>query len=349
MFKRCVLWICVAAVFVSSCFVVVSAEDQEVDGYTVVNYEDYITGYDLFNASDGWAYIRFADDMFTSYKEDVNGWKSSTNGSRLWNISVKNDQADFSAYVTSQIPGGGINGTFLDLSNVPDGSEFHIQAIADLDDYAGYQSELLITIFSGIKYYDKDFKYISGYHDEENTYSFSIGQDEDDRFSQVVEIPIKKPEDAVYGVLYSRVEFGTGRSNDYKDYINVSVQFLEPNLKISTSYTQIIINAIVNAKLPDGHGSIVSVGELEAILNGSLQGGHQSAEDIFISSSDVIHDFLSGFSFMKIVFTSLFNNRFINSILIVSLSLGLFGFIVNSAASIGRSLEHKSRNGGGKK
>lgn len=349
MFKRCVVWICVAAVFVSSCFLVVSAEDQEVDGYTVVNYEDYITGYDLYNPSDGWAYIRFADDMFTSYKEDVNGWESDVNGSRLWNVSVKNDQEDFSAYVTSQIPGGGINGTFLDLSNVPDGSEFRIQAIADLDDYAGYQTELLITIFSGIKYYDENFEYISGFHDEENSYSFSIGQDENDRFSQIVEIPISKPENAVYGVLYSRIEFGTGRSNDYKDYINVSVQFLEPNLKISTSYTQIIINAIVNAQLPEGHGTIVSVGELEAILNGTAQQGTLDAGDLFQRGPEVIDQFLSGFSFMNVVFSSLTSSQWINSVLTVSLSLGLFMYVVNGTMSIGRSFEHKGGKGGGKK
>lgn len=351
MFKRCVLWICVAAVFISGCFFVVSAEDQELDGYTVVNYEDYITGYDLYNASDGWAYIRFADDMFTSYKEDVNGWQSSTNGSRLWNISVKNDQEDFSAYVTSQVPGGGINNTFLDLSKVPDGSTFQIQAIADLDGYAGYQTELLITIFSGIKYYDEDFNYISGFHDEENSYSFDIGQsdDEESRFSQVVEIPISKPEGAVYGVLYSRIEFGTGRSNDYNDYINVSVQFLEPNLKISTSYTQIIINAIVNAQLPEGHGTIVSVGELEAILSGAAQQGTQDAGELFQRGPEVIEQFLSGFSFMNVVFSSLTSAQWINSILTVSLSLGLFMYVVNGSISIGRSLEHKGGKGGGKK
>ena len=353
MFKRCVLWICVAAVILSSCIFVVSAEDQEVDGYTVVNYQDYVTGYDLFYANDGWAFIRFADDMFTSYKEDVNGWASDVKGNRLWKLAVKNDQEDFSAYVTSQIPGGGMNGTFLDLSNVPDGSTFQIQAIADLDDYAGYQTELLITLFSGIKYYDENFEYISGYHDEENSYSLDLGENdnsENDRFSQVVEIPISKPEDAVYGVLYSRIEFGTGRTNDVsEDYINVSVQFLEPNLKISTSYTQLIISAIVQAQLPEGHGTIVSVGELEAILSGAAQQGTQDAGDLFQRGPEVINQFLSGFSFMNAVFSSLTSAQWINSVLTVSLSLGLFMYIVNGSISIGRAFEHKGGKGGGKK
>lgn len=351
MFRRFVVWICVAAVFVSSCFLVVSAEDTEVNGYTVVNYQDYITGYDLYYAGDGWAYLSFDADMFTSYKEDINGWESDIRGTRLWNLSVKNDQEDFSAYVTSQIPGGGMNGTFLDLSNIPNGSVFQIQAFVDLDDYYDYQTEILITIFSGIKYYDENFKYISGYHDEENSYSFETGlaDSEDSRFSQLIELTVNQPDNAKYCVLYSRCEFGIGRSNDPDDYINFGVQFLYPSLKISTSYTQLIINAIVNAKLPEGHGTIVSVGELEDILSGAAQQGTQDAGEIFQRGPEVIEQFLSGFTFMNAVFGTLSSPQWINSVLTISLSLGLFSFIVNGSMSLGRAFEHKGGKGGGKK
>lgn len=321
----------------------VSAEDTEVNGYTVVNYQDYITGYDLYYAGDGWAYLSFDADMFTSYKEDINGWESDIRGTRLWNLSVKNDQEDFSAYVTSQIPGGGMNGTFLDLSNIPNGSVFQIQAFVDLDDYYDYQTEILITIFSGIKYYDENFKYISGYHDEENSYSFETGlaDSEDSRFSQLIELTVNQPDNAKYCVLYSRCEFGIGRSNDPDDYINFGVQFLHPSLKISTSYTQLIINAIVNAKLPEGHGTIVSVGELEAILNGTAQQGQQSADDLFQSGPEVIEQFLTAFTFMNLVFTSISGHHWLSSILTVSLALGLFNFLVNGVESIGAKIEVK--------
>lgn len=353
MFKRCILWICVVAVFLSTCIFSVFAEDTVVDGYTVVNYQDYVTGYDLFYANDGWAYLNFGPDLFTSYKEDVNGWVSDLKGTRLWNLAVKNGQEDFSAYVTSQIPGGGLNDTFLDLSNIPDGSVFQIQAAVDLDDYYNYQTEILIKIFSGLKYYDEDFNYISGYHDEENSYSFETGlagsESDSTRFSQIIELTINKPENAKYCVLYSRCEFGIGRSNDLADYINFSVQFLNPSLKISTSYTQLIINAIVQAQLPEGHGTIVSVGELEAILSGAAQQGTQDAGELFQSGPEVIKQFLSGFSFMNVVFTSLTSAQWINSVLTISLSLGLFMYIVNGSVSIGRAFEHKGGKGGGKK
>lgn len=334
--------------FVFGC-ISVSAEDIEVDGYTVVDYMDYITGYDLFLAGDGWAYLNFGNDLFTSYKEDANGWESSVKGSRLWNLAVDNNQRDFSAYVTSQIPGGGINDTFLALNNIPSGSKFHFQCVVNVDDYVGQQCELLITIFNGIKYYDENFEYISGFHPKEHNYTLDLMHYGDDTFSQVVEIDINKPDNAAYAVLYSRVEFGIGQSNVMADYVNISAQFINPHLKISTSYTQIIVQSIVQAKPPAEYGTIIDLGELEAILSGQTQQGQQSADQLFQTGPEVIGGFLSGFTFMSVVFSSLTSHNWFYSLLTVSLALGLFNYIVNGVMSAGRSLEHKGGKGGGKK
>ncbi len=349
MFKRCVVWICVVAVFVSSCFLVVSAEDQEVDGYTVVNYQDYITGYDLSNVNSGWAYLNFGPDMFTSYKEDYKGYEDDAVGDRYWNVYIKNDDTVGSAHVVSQIPGGGANDTFLDLSNVPNGSCFEIEAFADFENLNASQTDILVTLFSGIKYYDANFKYISGFHNDEIDYIVS-GLEGESSFFQEVEITVKKPENALYAVLYSRMEFSVDRTNDILlDYVKARCRFTSPYLKISTSYTQIILSSIVQAKPPEGYGTIIDLDELEAILSGAAQDGIQSSDDLFQRGPEVIDQFLSGFTFMHAVFSTFASPNWIQSILVVSLSLGLFSYIVNGTISIGRAVEHKGGKGGGKK
>lgn len=349
MFKRSILWVCVISLVVACFAVTVSAEDQVVDGHTVLNYLDYITGYDLSYASDGWAYINFGADMFTSYKEDINGKEFDAKGNRFWNLYIKNSTSVSPAYVVSQIPGGGENDAFLALDNVADGSVFLMEAFVYVDHLNASQTDLSITLFSGIKYYDSNFNYISGFHDDENSYILD-GIDDSSDYYQMVEIPVNKPANAKYAVLYSRVEIVVDRTNDVNlDTIKVGVQFSAPFLRISTSYTQLIIQAIVNAKLPEGHGTIVDIDELTDILSGASQDGHQSADELFQRGPEVIEQFLSGFSFMNAVFSSLTASQWINSILVVSLSLGLFSFIVNGSVSIGRAFDHKGGKGGGKK
>ena len=334
--------------FVFGC-ISVSAEDIELDGHTVVDYMDYITGYDLSLVGDGWAYLNFGSELFTSYKEDYKGYETSTSGDKYWNIYIKNGQSTSSAHVVSQVPGGGANDTFLSLNNIPNGSVFEIQAFAEFENLNASQTDVLVTLFSGIKYYDANFNYISGYHNEEIDYVVD-GTDGEGSFYQGIEIPVNKPANAMYAVLYSRMEFGVDRTNDISlQYIKGRCRFTSPYLKISTSYTQIIVQSIVQAKPPEGYGTIIDLGELEAILTGQTQQGQQSADQLFQTGPEVIGGFLSGFTFMSVVFSSLTSHNWVYSLLTVSLALGLFNYIVNGVMSAGRSLEHKGGKGGGKK
>lgn len=322
----------------------VSASTSSVDGRTVVNYLDYVKGYDLTYAGDGWAFIRFDDSMFTSYKQDVNGYAESLSGSRLWNLKIPNDDA-FTSFAVSQIPGGSVNNTFLELSNIPTGSRFQIHAFADILNIDTFQSEFLVSINSGVTYYDSNFNKISDHISEQVTYSF----DTSERFSQLVEIALNIPDNATYCSLYTRCNFAIGRTNDVDlDFLELSFQFSEPNLKISTSYTQIIIQSIIQAKPPAGAGTIIDLDEMEDILNGSTGDGKEQAEELFETAPEVIEQYLSGFLFLNAVFSSFLASNWLSSVLIVSLSLGLFAYIVNAAGSAGQAIERRSR-GGGKK
>lgn len=340
--KRFLIYFTCLSLVVCLCFgITVSAE--EVDGRTVLNYMDYITAYDLFNPTDGWAYIDFGYEYFTSHKQDLNGTSLPSRGQRVWNLTIANS-SDSSAHVISQFPGGMSNDVFLDLNNVPTGSQFQIQAIADTEGIEDYQTEIVVTINSGISYFDENFNFISDDWSSQLTFRFY----DSERFSQIVELTINKPELARYCTFYSRCNFSTGQSNDLVDSIQIEFQFSKPNLKISTSYTQIIIQGIVNARPPSGSGTIVDVDDLEDILNGSTAQGREEAEKLFQSAPEVIEQFFSAFVFMNMTLSSLVSSAWFSSILTVSLSLGLFSYVVNMGNTLGRSVEHRGSKGGKK-
>lgn len=321
----------------------VSAADMEVNGRTVVNYMDYIKGYDITVANEGWALLVFDEDMFTSSRyDDYHGFAQSTSGSRVWNVTLPASTAT-NAYVLCNIPGGNVNNTFLDVTNIPFGSYLQVLATADIEGLSSYQSELEIYMSTSIAYYDENFQYITEHFSESSYFPF----DEDVRFTQLVEMVIEPPENAKYCFISPSCSFNIGRTNDH-GLVNIEFQFSQPSLKISTTYTQIIIEGIVNANPPSGYGTIIDLDELESLLNGQTQNGFDEADQIFNDSSSLIASHFSGFLFLSAVLERFIAVGWMRGILTVSLSLGILGFAANIAMNISRNINmsHGSKKGG---
>ena len=329
-------------VIVVSSFAITAFADSNVNGRTVLNYLDYVTAYDLFNPTDGWVLIDFGADRLTSYKNDINGFQMSNNGTRVWSMKIPLSETA-SSYVGTQFPGGASNSTFLDLSNVPNGSRINVQAICESEYLQAYQTELVVWLNSGVSYYDSNFNHIRDQASEQ----LEIRMDTGERMTQIVEITLDIPENASYCTFYSIANIATGRTNDVSlSSISIEFQFSRPNLKIATSYTQIIINGIVNARPPEGGQTIIGVDDLEQYLQGATGDGKVEAERLFASIPDILATVTSAMMFMAFVFNSLAGSTWISSILAISLALGVFAFVCNIVADGGnKALDAKSAKG----
>ena len=343
--KRIFIVLTALTIILCSCFGVlsVSAEENDIpDGYTVLNYLDYVTAYNLTDVWTGYAYFRFGEDFFTSSVTDVNGFRTSVDGNREWSIVLDNDSS-FSANSSSQFPGGYSNYTFLDLSNIPDGSIFQVQALCDVLGLDVQQTELKFTINSGISYYDENFEFIADHYSEQ--LEFLV--DNDQRISQLVSMEINAPEGARYCTMYSRVNFGVERSAEHASTINIRFQWDLPNLMVSTTYTQMIVQSIIQAKLPNGNGQIVSAEDLEEVLKQATSGGIEDANDILNEAPNSLFEHMGAFMFFIYVFDLLITVGWIRSIIMIAFSLGILKFILNLSQSAVNVADAKSRKHGG--
>ena len=198
---------------------------------------------------------------------------------------------------------------------------------------------------AGISYYDANFQYIDYQVSEQKYYSFDTGE----RFDQIVELTLDKPSNAKYCTFYFRVNFAIGRTND-RDLTSFpfEFQFSQPDLRIRTSYIQALLQGVVQGKPPSSSDTIIGVGELEDYLSGQVDGGINSTDQVFNESSGLVISHLSGFLFLSNVIERMISVGWLRGVIVVSLSLGLLGFIANFAMVAGRSLEHKSKGKGGK-
>ena len=314
-----------------------SVSAKEVNGRTVLDYMDYVTAYDLFNPTDGWAYISFGANKFTAFVNDANGFSGSGVGTRLMRVSIPNDETPYQAHALSEFPGGFSNNTFLAVDNIPSGSKMWIQAIGDTVGLESHQAEILIKMNSGVSYYDANFNWIRDDYSESKFYSFYTSE----RFNQIIELPLNKPDNAAYCSFYTRVNFGVGQSSEQTPTIDINFQFSDPNLKISTSYTQILIEGIVNARPPEGNDTILDVDDVEDYLAGATGDGKDLADTVMDEAPDLLTLHLSGFLFMATVIDILVSAGWIRGVLIVSLSLGIFGYLTNLVSDAGSAVERR--------
>ena len=343
--KRFFIILCALTIILCSCFGVlsVSAEENDIpDGYTVLNYLDYVTAYNLTDVWTGYAYFNMGPEFFTSLVYDVNGERYSDKGNREWSITLDNDRY-FSAHSIAQFPGGYSNNVFLDLSNIPSGSIFQIQAIADVLGLDSQQTGLRITLNSGISYYDSNFNWISDQYSDQ--LDFII--DDNERFSQLVDIPLAFPDGASYCTLYTRVNFAVDQSNEHSSTISIRFQFELPRLMVSTTYTQMIVQSIINAKLPNGAGDIVSAEDLEEVLKQATSGGFEDANDILNEAPNSLFEHMGAFMFFIYVFDLLITVGWIRSIIMIAFSLGILKFILNLSQSGVNVADAQSRKHGG--
>ena len=115
---------------------------------------------------------------------------------------------------------------------------------------------------------------------------------------------------------------------------------------MSTSYTQLIVNAIINSKKPVGSSGIVDVDDLEDYLKDNTSDGREEADEVMNEAPNLLLSHLSGFLFMATVIEVIYSAGWIRGILTVSLALGLFGFITNLVVSVGRDVEHRGKGAG---
>lgn len=345
--KRIFIILSALTIIFCSCFGVlsVSAEENDIpDGYTVLNYLDYVTAFNLTDVWTGYAYFRFGEEFFTSSVNDVNGFRTSTDGNREWSIVLDNDSS-WSADSTAQFPGGYDNLVFLDLSNIPSGSILQVQALADVTGLDTQQTTLKMTINSGITYFDDNFIKITDHYSEQ----LEFAVDNDQRVSQLVNMEVNAPEGARYCTMYSRVNFGVDRSNEFTSTISIDFQWDVPNLMVSTTYTQMIVQSIINAKLPNGNGQIVSAEDLEEVLKQATSNGFEDAKEIINDAPTSLFEHMGAFMFFIYIFDLLLTVGWIKSILMIGLSLGILAFVANLAQSATKVAGAKARGGGGKK
>lgn len=110
-----------------------------------------------------------------------------------------------------------------------------------------------------------------------------------------------------------------------------------------------IINGEVNPERPEGSDSVDDLGKLEDELLGSAQEGMDDYEVFIDESMSFIENHAQAFALMSIVFDSFLGVGWLHGIFVISLSLGIFGYLVNiafKAAGDARSKGARAGKGG---
>lgn len=339
--KRFLIILCALTILFCSCFGALSVSAEEVDGRTVIDYRDYVTGYNLDNPEYGWAYLYFPDSMCgTDYYDSFDmRYVAGTPEVPLWFQPNAGERAG----MTSFWPGAFITDTFLDLTNIPNGSRVAIQF-----SYQVYGTHVQAAFNgyanSGFRYYDENFNLISVAQGQGSYFFFDY---QNYSGSRLMEIPINKPDGAKYAVFFATADFTLDRFQERDDF-HISCKFFAPTLKISTTYTSIIIDSIIKAQRPEGSGSIGDLDNAEDALLGNASEGLGKAEQIVSNGSSYVLINGSGFLFLTVVFDKFANLPFFTGLLYVSLGLGIFSFLCNIATSLGRCAEGSTKKKGGK-
>lgn len=329
------------AVAFVACMIIRPVAALSKEDYQVLNFEDYITDYEIDDRDNAWTNISLPGDICGTMVIDRYGTTyrpGSYSGSAHCDPSAGNTMG-----VASYFPGSYVTGTFMDLSNIPNGSRMGIRADFVLygDDY---QSAVSCNVRVGVQYFDTDFNNV-GFERSLAT-EWIIDYDHQDGFVYM-DYEITKPANAAYFVFYATCDMTVLRSNETVDTC-VNVSFMKPTLKIATSAWEIIVNGIVNGKDPAGSGDVGDLGDAEDSLFGDTSGGLDLSDQYFNSAQHFITSQSSGFLFLTGVVNHFVDIPWFKGVLTISLSLGIFAFLTNIIMSAGRSVERRAGRGGGK-
>lgn len=317
-----------------------SASAEVVDGWNILRADDFVSHY-IFDEGNGggFAVFKVPDYYCAIGMVDMYGYHYLPNG--VFSGSVSSNTGDGSRLELSLCsPGGYINHTLLDVSTIHSGAVLEVE----YDEYyfrTSNQDYVTVTPSFNIRYFDSNFNEI--------TYQSAIGSNisVDNRGVSggfLLRLELDVPDNAMYYGIYFTFDCLVDRGWDTT--VSLSFTLSNPQIHMQTTYYNAIINSIINSRPPAGSDSIGSVDDAEDALKDSAGIGSDIADDIFNESSGVILAHVNAFLFLSNVIERMVSVGWLRGILIISLSLGLLGFIANFAIEVGRSLEHKSKGRG---
>lgn len=324
------LVLCIITIFT---FPVFAAES----GFTIIDYRDYITGYELDDFDTGWALLHFPNDLCAVQTYDQYGYNTLPAGKASGTLYCVPDYTDYVG-VTACWPGSYLTNSFLDASYIPNGSKMGI-SVSFLYYGSKFQTELTISSTLSVVYFDSDLNYIGSSDSPVETW---VMHQENLTFYQGFETSIEKPAGTAYMCFYLYNSLVPGRSNDRDNEIAIEFNVFKPTLKISTSYVEIIVDGIVNGTPPPGYDSMSGLGDLEDYLKDNTTSGRDEVGKVLQDSASPILDHSSGFLFLAWVIDDLFSIPWLAGLLKVSLALGVFGFLCNIVMVAGRSSMRRS-------
>lgn len=322
---------------------------KTVDGRIVLDYNDYVSNA-VTDGDNDVVTITLPDNLYGLSMYDYYGYRSEV-GQTVGDITVSKSDS-INETVGFYYPGGGVTSTYLDASNIPDGSVISLNTNIWIDpnyDYSGEnlaQTEVNVDIYAAVEYMDSDFNYLANTSDDyaSNATVRSGGH----TFTEKSNIVINKPAGTKY--LNIHVRFTVVRVVD-GDLFRLYFSFNAPklNMSISSLYRQQeqtgktnqllddIVNGEVSAKPPENAGAVGGLEDAENALKDNTASGREEAEQVFNESWNLVAAHTSAFLFLGFVIERFMMVGWIKGILTVSLSLGILGFLANIVMISGRN------------
>lgn len=350
MIKRIIPFLAVLSLLVSMIVVPASANTD----FDIVDYNDYITNTEVDGDNDI-VTVTFPLELCGMTTKDMYGnrrWPNQRTQSIYLSHSINTGACGF------YVPGSGITTTWIDLTNIPDGSEFSFSGDVLVADSLFYRIEC--TAWVGMQYYDVNGQSVGS--DNVDKVNFQFTGDLERFYTYSDSIVIEKPSNAVYGCFMVMVEVSS--DNIQPDGRNAEVYFdyRLPTLKMSissmyrlqqeTGKTNKLLDQIVNdevtAEPPEDAGAVGDLDSIEDELKDNTAAGREEAEQIFNESSSLIAAHIAGFLFLSDVIERFIGVGWLRGLLTVSLSLGILGFVANIAmvASRNVNLSFGAKKGG---
>ena len=268
-------------------------------------------------------------------------------------------------------------GGYLDVTNIPDGSlvTFDV-SISSVQPAGGYSTPSWST---QIYYYDKNKTFLGQnnvFHDKDairNNFSFEMTMNKVAGASQATFNLIMKELQPFYSCDFTftieslnltlsisslyRLQEQTGKTNEILSAVEKKLE--QNGQKLDDVISGIdqngekldeIINGEVEPVRPEGSDSIDSLEKIEDDLLNSAGDGLSDYQQYIDDSLTVIEGHIPAFAMMSMVFDSFINVGWLRGIFVISLSLGIFGYLVNIAFKAAGDAKSKSaRNSKGGK
>lgn len=263
-----------ALVVIVSCVAVPArAATSTVNGYTVIDYNDYISDVKVDGDNDVVTVI-LPDNMYSMTRRDIFG-SDYKEGISPWVLAVYYwIDEPISAGVFC--PSGAVNKRYLDLSNIPDGSIFTTTNRVEIEPVADDPTGIFEIVYrSRIAYYDADFKLIENQTSPAEELLYVPAEWE---YEMKYEVAIKKPDGAKYCMTYFYFDVLSCPYNDaYTSYIYY--EFAKPKLQMSISslYRLQEQTGKTNKLLEDVINGTPEQGEA---VGGAVDGMHDAAGEL---------------------------------------------------------------------